>query len=144
MKDPERFLEAAINWAKKREDIQAMAVVGSYARGTARSDSDVDLVIIAKDRLRYLNQTDWLNKFGLVRTTNREDWGLLQALRTIYSDGLEVEFGFCGEEWARIDPVDEGTRQVIVDGMKILFDPMGILVTVEKVTRRGLSASKLP
>ena len=65
----------------------------------------------------------------------RENWGLLQALRTFYTDSLEVEFGICGTDWARVDPVDEGTKRVVSDGMKILYDPLGILFKLEQSVR---------
>jgi hypothetical protein len=42
----------------------------------------------------------------------------------VYENGLEVEYNFCERSWAAI-PVDEGTRRVANDGLKILFDRKG-------------------
>jgi uncharacterized protein len=137
MNDWETYLEIAVTWATTRKDVNAIALVGSHARVNARADSDLDLILITTAPSRYLNDTEWLSAFGQVRTVNREDWGLLQALRTKYSDGREVEFGICSEEWAKTDPIDAGTRQVVIDGMKILFDPDGVLTELEAAIRRG-------
>ena len=39
------FRDRFATWASAQEDIQAIAFVGSYARGEARDDSDIDLVL---------------------------------------------------------------------------------------------------
>jgi predicted nucleotidyltransferase len=117
------FFEAVKTWAANRADILAVGVVGSHARGTARSDSDVDLVIITQNPRPYMDDASWLNFFGQVIRTSDEDWGLLQSRRTFYADGLEVEFGITTPAWAALDPVDEGTRGVIADGAQAVYDP---------------------
>jgi hypothetical protein len=38
-----------------------------------------------------------------------------------------VEFGFVPPQWAAIDPLDEGTQEVVQDGCWILLDPTGLL-----------------
>jgi [ribosomal protein S5]-alanine N-acetyltransferase len=141
MKRVEKFIKDVVKWAANEENLQALAIVGSHARGMARDNSDVDLVIVAEDPSQYLIETDWPEAFGNISTIKIEDWGLLQALRTVYRDGLEVEFGICAKEWANVDPVDGGTRKVVVDGMKVLFDPVGILASLETAI---LSTTKRP
>ncbi|HEU5369760.1 MAG TPA: nucleotidyltransferase domain-containing protein, partial [Ktedonobacterales bacterium] len=47
-------------WAALREEIVALALVGSYARGAARPDSDVDLVVLTTDPDSFRQQTDWV------------------------------------------------------------------------------------
>ena len=42
----EGILQIIVDWAKKQPTIQAVAVVGSHARGTARAESDIDLVLL--------------------------------------------------------------------------------------------------
>jgi predicted nucleotidyltransferase len=44
--DIRNFLDAFIPWASSQADVQGIALVGSYARGAARDDSDIDLVIL--------------------------------------------------------------------------------------------------
>ncbi len=44
------------DWAIRQGDILAAAVVGSYARGTERPDSDVDLVLLVADPAPFLHR----------------------------------------------------------------------------------------
>jgi len=104
----------------------AVALVGSQARGTAGPDSDVDLVILARDPHVYLEETAWAGCFGQVEKKQLEDYGRVRSLRVWYSGGLEVEFGFTTESWAAL-PLDAGTRQVMMDGMRVLFERVPIL-----------------
>jgi predicted nucleotidyltransferase len=41
------ILEEVAQWASRRTDIAAAALVGSWARGAARVDSDIDLMFLA-------------------------------------------------------------------------------------------------
>ena len=45
----------------------------------------------------------------------------MTSIRVWYSDGLEVEYGITDERWTAV-PLDEGSRQVIADGMQVLFE----------------------
>lgn len=121
-----RFLEAVTHWAEACPDILGAALVGSYARGTAGPDSDVDLVLIASAPQDLIALPDWVRKFGEVRSIVLEDWGLVTSLRVVYADGMEVEFGITSVKWAEL-PLDAGTRRVIADGMQILLDRAGLL-----------------
>ena len=48
------FLASFVQWASVREDVQAIALVGSYARDEARDDSDIDFVILTSQPEKYL------------------------------------------------------------------------------------------
>jgi Nucleotidyltransferase domain len=61
----ERLLERAVAWARRQPDIRGLALVGSWARGNARADSDVDLVVlttgthgVVREGLRILHDPD--------------------------------------------------------------------------------------
>lgn len=120
------FLNDVTRWVAAQAGILALALVGSYARGTATESSDVDLVLIAHDPKRYLEKADWVRRFGTVEKQQVEDYGLLTSLRIWYRDGLEVEYGLTDERWAGV-PLDEGTRRVIADGVRVLFERGDIL-----------------
>lgn len=102
------FLEQVKSWGSKEVDISAVILVGSHARGEARSDSDVDLVIIADSPENFLLDQSWIANFGNPVKTIHEDWGLVQSLRAWYDSGLEVEFGFTSRghgwrnQWMRV------------------------------------------
>jgi predicted nucleotidyltransferase len=113
-------------WAATRPDIQALGLVGSHARGTARDDSDVDLVLIVDEPRRYLDEPSWVARFGDVERSAVENYGKLVSLRVWYADGPEVEYGITDRSWAAL-PLDPGTAPVIGDGMKVLWERGHIL-----------------
>lgn len=115
------FLTQVSDWAARQPDILALALVGSHARGAATETSDVDLVILAQDPSRYLEDQGWLEQFGLAQSVQLEPYGKLTSIRVWYADGLEVEYGLTGEEWAA-DPLDPGSRRVMEGGMRVLFE----------------------
>lgn len=113
-----------------------MGLVGSYARDMAIEASDVDLVIIAEKPQEYLTNTEWTRVFGIVITKKVEEYGKLTSLRVWYESGLEVEYGFTTRDWAKA-PLDEGTKQVIDDGMRVLFEKEVLLSPHETPTHRS-------
>lgn len=115
------FLQQVTRWAAEQPEILGLALVGSYARNTARETSDVDLVLVAADPGIYLDNPGWMDLFGQVVKQQSEDYGLVQSVRAWYAGGLEVEFGLTDARWCT-PPVDEGTRQVMEDGMQVLFE----------------------
>ena len=87
------FLNLFVHWASAQEDVQAIALVGSYARGEARDDSDIDLVLLAAESQTYLEDLRWTERFGLVEKHQTEDYGKLISIRVCYQNGVEVEYG---------------------------------------------------
>jgi uncharacterized protein len=124
------FLERVVQWASDEEKLLAVALVGSRTRGNPRPDSDVDIVLFTEDPGFYLKNMQWTAIFGDVVKISDEDWGAVQSKRVLYKDGLEVEFGVTTKEWAKTNPIDAGTNNVIRNGMKILYDRIGILRAV--------------
>lgn len=115
------FLHEFTAWASDREDILAVALVGSYAKNTASEDSDIDLVILAAQPGLYLENIEWVRQFGNVCRHQIEDYGRLTSLRVWYNSGIEVEYGLTSRDWAAL-PLDKGTQAVISGGMQILFE----------------------
>ena len=115
------FLDLFVAWASAQTDVQAIALVGSYARGAAQDDSDIDLVILTDQPQAYLEDSKWAERFGGVENHQTEDYGKLISLRVWYQEGPEVEYGLTTPDWAAL-PLDAGTRQVLRGGMIILFE----------------------
>jgi predicted nucleotidyltransferase len=122
----DRFLEDVVRWAEPRPDLEAVALLGSHARGRARADSDIDLLLISCDMRPYLDDPSWVETFGEVDRTEQEVWGDTRSVRVWYRDGREVEFAFAGPAWARV-PMDAGKRRVIEGGLRVLTDRTGRL-----------------
>lgn len=126
-------LAAAVEWAEAQADVAGVAVVGSWARDAARMTSDVDLVLLTDAPAKYLASDDWLAAFDAVDVVRRQQWGpYLTEVRIARESGLEVEVGITALAWARVDPVDDGTRRVVTDGMRILHDPQDLFAKLQK------------
>lgn len=115
------FIDEAGKWATEDDNIRCMVLVGSYARGAARSDSDVDLVVMAEKPQVFIRDHTFASRFGLIDRMQTEDWGRVTSLRVFYRDGPEVEFGFTDPSWCSA-PLDAGTERVLTDGYRVLAD----------------------
>jgi len=93
------FLNKFVSWASTQEDMQAIALIGSYARGAARDDSDIDLVLLTDEPQKYVEDLKWLERFGLVKQHQTEDYGKLTSIRVWYQNGIEVEYGITTSDW---------------------------------------------
>jgi len=115
------FIKEFTHWVSNQPDIQAAALVGSYARNNATQNSDIDLIIVADEPKKYIADDKWSAQFGVIHRQQWEDYDLVKSLRTWYERGLEVEFGITDPRWAAF-PLDKGTRRVIKGGIRILFE----------------------
>jgi|SRR6266496_511897 len=120
------FLDAFVGWASSQPDVKGIALVGSYARGAARNDSDIDLVILTDQFPKYVEDPHWIELFGAVEKQQAEDYGNLTSIRVWYRTGMEVEYGITLPDWAAI-PLDTGTQEVIRGGMIVLFERGNLL-----------------
>jgi hypothetical protein len=115
------------SWAQSRSDVQALALVGSYARGAPRIASDVDLVVIAEAYERLAADPAWFGRLRPASTLIRaRAWGPLLERRYRLRSGLHVELGFVSPTWIEL-PLDPGTRRVLGDGHRALHDPRGLI-----------------
>ncbi|WP_274918526.1 nucleotidyltransferase domain-containing protein [Streptomyces sp. WZ-12] len=122
------------HWAAARPDIVGLLLVGSYARNAARTDSDVDIVLLTTDRSRYAEDT-WADGLALGELVRTRAWGPLNERRHALASGLEVEVNIGPPDWARTDPVDPGTRRVVTAGARPLHDPAGLLDALIRACR---------
>jgi hypothetical protein len=114
-------------WAEHRPDVRALALVGSYAAGAPRPDSDIDVVLLTEDPSAYIEHDDWLEDLGAARPLRTRSWGAITERRFALPSGLEVDVGVGTPEWAATDPLDPGTRRVVTDGLRVLHDPDEVL-----------------
>lgn len=116
----ESLLRGVAAWAGERRDVVAVALVGSWARGAAGQESDVDLVIMTTDPSRYVDSDAWADPFEVSLAKTPEPWGAVTSRRGRDATGLEIEFGFTTPEW----PGGDG---VLREGARIVHDPNGVL-----------------
>ena len=114
-------------WAEARDDVRAVALVGSWARDAPKIDSDIDIVVLTDEPAAYVESKDWIGGLGGVSVIRTRRWGVLIERRLMTERGVELDVGFVGPEWAATDPVDAGTRKVATEGLVALHDPHGLL-----------------
>ncbi len=113
-------------WAR-REGVDAVVVVGSYARGAERMASDVDFVVLTGQPARLDPAERWFERLRPgARPVRTAAWGPVREQRYRLRSGLLVEVGITGPDWARV-PLDPGTARVLGDGHRVLHDPHGVL-----------------
>jgi uncharacterized protein len=140
-----RIIEAIVQWAKTRQDIRGIALVGSHARGTARPDSDIDLMVLtsASVALRadclWVETINWSRAGVEVAKWSDEEYGAVWSRRVQLGSGPEVEITVAPLSWAGIAPIDEGTRRIISEGCRVLHDPDALLTRLGAHLREGLS-----
>lgn len=117
-----------VRWAKERPDVLSVALVGSWARGTARAGSDIDLILLAADPNVFRESDDWLAEIAWDRGNARiktwfdADYGVAWSRHIRLDPGSEIELTFCAPSWAAASPPDPGTIHVLSGGCCILLD----------------------
>ena len=115
------FFHELKEYARNTSHIESVLIVGSYARGTNKESSDLDIVIITSNKAGMIANRDFIQEFGEVYKQQTEYYGACTSIRVWYKDGKEVEFGIVEPSWIST-PLDTGTYQVLSDGYKIIID----------------------
>ena len=88
-------------------------------------------MLLTHDPAAYLEHDGWIEQLAPgTRLVRAASWGAIDERRLLLPSGLEVEFGVGRPSWADTDPVDPGTRRVVCDGLRPVFDPAGLLAAV--------------
>ena len=125
LEDPFKvFLKIFLMWVESQRLVEGAIPVSSHARGGARQDSDIDLVLLCTEYESYLEDVSWINDFGKPVSVRLEDYGKLTSVRVFYEEGPGVEFGFTQLDWLVL-PLDVGTVGVLRNGFRIVYDRSG-------------------
>ena len=142
-----RTLEVILRWAAACDDIRGIALVGSWAIGKARPDSDVDLVLLAVNPEHFRTDQSWIRAIDWASVGadhlewRDEDYGNVWSRRIWLVPRLELEVSFAPLSWASTEPLDKGTRRVISDGCQILYDRDSFLERLQEVVNHPASPS---
>ena len=115
------FLNALRKFALNTPHIESIIIVGSYANGTYRQDSDIDVVIITSNKSEMVAKPNFVQEFGDVYKKQTEFYGACTSIRAWYKDEREIEFGLVDPSWIK-RPLDDGTKKILQNGYKIIFD----------------------
>jgi hypothetical protein len=85
----ERLLRTVQRWALSRDDIDAVALVGSWTRGDAFAHSDVDLVFVTRDVSTYVEGTSWVEVFAGAAIVGTQSWGAVTERRLVLPSALK-------------------------------------------------------
>ena len=148
----EPILETVLKWAKAQSTIRAVALVGSHARGIARPDSDIDLMLLTAHSDAFHADNTWVHQIDWHRIdTHPEKWrddnyGVAWSRHIcLAADPIQAELAFAPLFWAKADRPDAGTRRVLSDGCRILYDPDALLARLcEAVGRIERADSRDP
>lgn len=122
------ILNVIFGFAKSNNQILAVALCGSWARGTSKPDSDIDLFILVKDKLKF-KETNWIENFEFEKINDKLDYfkdevyGQVWSRHVFLESNIEIEFSFANKSWANIKNLDNGTRKVVSDGFRVIYDP---------------------
>jgi uncharacterized protein len=118
----QRLILDVTDWARREDVVGAVALVGSYARKSARMASDVDLVIVSAHFQQLAEDLSWFARLRpgskLIRS---QAWGPLLERRVRLRSGLHIDLGLVSLAWTEL-PLDPGTRRVLTGGHIVLFD----------------------
>jgi uncharacterized protein len=131
--EADAIISAVADWAVVRDDIRAIALVGSWARGNPHQVSDIDLILLSDLANEYRRLRKWLTEIDFMMAGYRQQssesatYGVVWSRHIHLLPKAEVELTFAKCSWARTGPVDSGTRTVVKDAFRIIFDKDGIL-----------------
>lgn len=115
------FINSLKEFSENDPHIESVIIVGSYARGTNKKSSDLDIVIITSNKTEMITNQDFIQGFGEVTQKQTEYYGACTSIRVWYKNGQEVEFGIVEPSWIE-KPLDSGTNKVLSDGYRIILD----------------------
>lgn len=121
MKRPQQLIKTITQWAKSREDIRALILIGSYAkRGKTDHLSDIDLCFFVADPAAYVDRMGWLHELAPVRLAFSEGEGEQVIVRAMHEGDVMVEYIFM--PLSALDAMQERLPLHFEPGYQILVD----------------------
>jgi molybdopterin-guanine dinucleotide biosynthesis protein A/predicted nucleotidyltransferase len=118
------------DWARSREDVRGVVVVGSYARRDAPADrwSDLDVAVFADEPQRLVEDADWVAELGTPVLTFLEPTAIGGRVerRVLYDDGQDVDFIPLAPADLPELPEVPGIAALLGRGHLVLHDELGL------------------
>lgn len=139
----DRILELVRAWTETQPRIRAVALVGSWARGQARANSDLDLMFLTSNPELFLHNASWHHcllwqEIGLEISDYYDlTYGVVWSRHLCFNSRQEIEFSFGALNWADTKPIDLGTYRVASSGLKIIYDPDRLLANLMTTMKRS-------
>ena len=124
------LIETAVaDWARERDDVSAVVVVGSRARADIPADrwSDLDIILIVDDPEPYAESATWVSEFGTPALTLLEGTPSGQReRRVLYETGEDVDFPLF--PLSALDRLGQSANAValLARGYRVLVDKIGL------------------
>jgi aminoglycoside 6-adenylyltransferase len=142
----EQLIRRFSEWARDREDVRAVFVIGSRARVDHPADewADLDLVVVTSNPEFYVSTTDWLSSLGKPLLTLIEPTATAgeKERRVLFEGMLDVDFAIFPYEKAMRLLQASGNQESLVQlsnalgrGMRILLDKDQALTKLQNLFR---------
>ena len=125
----ELMTAAVADWAREREDVQALVVVGSQARSDVPADrwSDLDLILLVDNPEPYAEESSWVAEFGRPVLTFLEGTPVGQReRRVLYETGEDVDFPLFPVTALELLEKSENAAHLLARGYRVLLDRVGL------------------
>src|SRR6476619_4989855 len=123
-----KLIELVKGFVGSTDDLRALGVGGSWARGNPRPDSDLDLIIIAQNPNTWRRRQQWVrelpfDRFGFSYNDHHTATsGLVWSAHIELEPDAELELTLAPKSWASLVPIDAGTRHVLTHAFKLGVD----------------------
>lgn len=121
-----RLLNELVQTLSHQNIVRGIILVGSYARGDNRDNSDVNVIILADDPQEFFKKIEFFKHFGNIFSVENSRKGILSFKIACHED-TEIQLSIVPCIWAQAEPIDPETLKVILNGVSILWDPRGQL-----------------
>jgi len=138
------LLKKLTQYIRSDSEIQAAFLIGSRARSDCPADeySDVDMVIITEQPVRYLDEDRWLASIGAPRISFTEDTFLGGKERRILLEG-GADLDLIVLTQAQAEGIQTGGMdELLARGHVLLKDKPGLAQTLEEAVRRVSAQNK--
>ena len=140
----ELMTAAVVDWAREREDVRALLVVGSQARANVPADrwSDLDVILIVDDPEPYAEDPSWIREFGQPVLTFLEDTPVGQReRRVLYESGEDVDFPLFSVTALELLEQSENAAHLLARGYRVLIDRIAL---AERLARVAAASEQPP